>query len=106
MLPNDFPSWKLVYYYFTKGKNDGTIELVHELLRDMKRKKAGRNESLSLKNIDNLSIKTTRSGELCRGIDGRKKIKGRKRHIIVDTMGLMLAVVIYNSNDHDVNLHY
>ena len=101
MLPTNFPSWKLVYYYFSKWRNDGTIELIHEILRDMTRKKAGRNESPSLALIDSQSVKTTRSGGLCRGIDGGKKTKGRKRHIIVDTMGLLLAVVIHAANEHD-----
>jgi putative transposase len=101
MLPTNFPSWKLVYYYFTKWKMDGTIELIHELLRDKTRKKAGRNESPSLAIIDSQSVKTTRIGGLCRGIDGGKKTKGRKRHIIVDTMGLLLAVVVHAANEHD-----
>jgi putative transposase len=101
MLPLHFPSWKLVYYYFTKWKNDGTIELIHELLRDKTRKKAGRNESPSVGIIDSQSIKTTRIGGLSRGIDGGKKTKGRKRHIIVDTMGLLLAVVVHAANEHD-----
>lgn len=101
MLPLDFPSWKLVYYYFTKWKSDGTIELIHELLRDKTRKKAGRNESPSVGIIDSQSVKTTRIGGLSRGIDGGKKTKGRKRHIVVDTMGLLLAVVVHAANEHD-----
>lgn len=101
MLPTNFPSWKLVYYYFSKWRNDGTIELIHEFLRDMTRKKAGKKESPSVALIDSQSVKTTRSGGVCRGIDGGKKIKGRKRHIIVDTMGLLLAVVVHAANEHD-----
>ena len=101
MLPGYFPKWELVYYYFTKWKNDGTIEMIHEILRDMTRMKAGKNESPSLAIIDSQSVKTTRSGGVCRGIDGGKKTKGRKRHIIVDTMGLLLAVVIHAANEHD-----
>jgi putative transposase len=104
MLPIHFPSWKLVYYYFTKWKNDGTIELIHELTRDKVRRKAGKNESPSIGIIDSQSVKTTRIGGLSRGIDGGKKTKGRKRHIIVDTMGLLLAVVVHAANEHDSKL--
>jgi putative transposase len=101
MLPLCFPKWELVYYYFSKWKNNGTIEHIHEILRDKVRKKAGRHESPSLACIDSQSIKTTRIGGESRGIDGGKKIKGRKRHIVVDTMGLLLAVVVHAANEHD-----
>jgi putative transposase len=101
MLPHCFPKWELVYYYFSKWKNDGTIELIHELLRDKVRLKAGKQASPSLALIDSQSIKTTRIGGECRGIDGGKKIKGRKRHIITDTMGLLFSVVIHPANVHD-----
>jgi putative transposase len=67
----------------------------------MIRKKAGRERSPSLGLIDFQSVKTIRSGGLCRGIDVGKKIKGRKRHIIVDTMGLLLAVVVHAANIHN-----
>jgi len=101
MLSHCFPKWELVYYYFSKWKNNGTFELIHELLRDKVRKKAGRNESPSLACIDGQSVKTTRSGGLFRGIDGSKKIKSRKRHIIIDTMGLLLTIVVHAANTHD-----
>ena len=71
------------------------------MLRDRIRKKAGRNESPSLALIDSQSVKTTRLDGESRGIDGGKKIKERKRHIITDTMGLLLAVVVHASNVHD-----
>ena len=59
MMPCCFPNWELVYYYFTKWKNNGVIEQVHELLRDKIRKNTGKYESPSLAYIDNQSIKTT-----------------------------------------------
>jgi len=101
MLPGCFPKWELVYYYFTKWKNFGIIEQIHELLRDKIRKKAGKYESPSLACIDSQSVKTTRLGGKNRGFDGGKMIKGRKRHIITDTMGLLLAVVVHAANVHD-----
>jgi len=101
MLPGCFPKWELVYYYFTKWKNFGIIEQINELIRNKIRKNAGRFESPSLACIDSQSIKTTRLGGEYRGFDGGKMIKGRKRHIITDTMGLLLAVVVHAANVHD-----
>ena len=86
MLPKHFPSWKDVYYSITKWKSNGTIELTHEFLRETRRK-AGKNESPGIGIIDSQSVNTTRIGGLNLGIDRGKKTKGRKRHIIVDTMG-------------------
>lgn len=93
----------MVYYYFNKWKWDGTIEEIHELLRKLTRKKAGREYSPSLGIIDSQSVRTIRSGGLCRGIDGDKRTKGRKRHVVVDTMGLLMAVVVHSANIHDSN---
>jgi putative transposase len=101
MLPKCFPKWELVYYYFTKWKNTGVIEQIHEFLRDYTRQKAGRNVSPSLACIDSQSIKTTRLGGQNRGYDGGKHIKGRKRHIVTDTLGLFLTVVVHAANVHD-----
>lgn len=100
MLPGCFPPWKLVYYYYSKWKNNGTIEEIHEILRDMVRKKENRQRSPSAACIDSQSVKTGRVGGV-RGIDGGKKIKGRKRHIVVDTLGLLLTVLVHPANIHD-----
>ena len=101
MLPRDFPNWKLVHYYFSKWRDDGTIEMIHEALRDNLRHKRGRNRSPSVGIIDSQSIKTTRVGGEERGYDGAKRVKGRKRHIVTDTQGFLLAVKVHSANDHD-----
>ena len=101
MLPNDFAPWNTVYFYYSKWKNEGLIEELNEVLRNYIRKKAGKENSPSIGIIDSRSVKTTRLGGRDRGIDGGKKVKGRKQHIITDTMGLLLAVVVHAANIHD-----
>lgn len=100
MLPHDYPNWKLVYYYFRRWMAEGLIEEIHEALRSLCRKQAGRNESPSLGLLDSQSAKTSCiSSE--KGYDAGKRVSGRKRHIITDTMGFILAVVIHNANIQD-----
>ena len=101
MLPKDFAPWNTIYYYYRKWKNNGFIEEVYETLRDTIRQQNGRDQSPSLGLIDSRSVKTSRNGGVARGIDGGKKIKGRKQHIITDTLGLILVVVIHAANIHD-----
>jgi putative transposase len=101
MLPNDFAPWNTVYFYYSKWKNEGLIEELNEILRSYIREKAGKQSSPSVGIIDSRSVKTTRIGGHDRGIDGGKKVKGRKQHIIIDTMGLLLAVVVHAANIHD-----
>lgn len=101
MLSTDFAPWNTVCFYYRKWEFEGVIEQIHEFLRLLVRKKAGRNESPSLGIIDSRSLKTSRQNAQERGYDGGKKIKGRKQHVIVDTLGLLMAVVVHSATIHD-----
>jgi putative transposase len=92
-LPHDFPRWDLVYSYFRKWGQDGTWDIVQRVLREGVRQAAGREATPSLGCVDSQSVKGTECGG-DHGIDGHKKINGVKRHILVDTMGLLLAVFV------------
>ena len=92
-LPHDYPRWDVVYSYFRKWGKDGTWDKVQRVLREGVRQTAGREAIPSLACVDSQSVKGTECGG-DHGIDGHKKINGVKRHILVDTMGLLLAVVV------------
>ena len=100
LLPHDLPPWKTVYDYFRTWSHDGTWEQIMTTLRERVRTKAGREAEPSAGSIDSQSVKTTESGGE-RGVDGGKHINGRKRHIVVDTMGLLLAVVVTAASVQD-----
>ena len=101
MLPHNFPKWQTVYYYLNKWTYDGTIELINDQLRELTRLNAERSATPSVALIDSQSVKTTRIGGPQRGFDGGKNVKGRKRHIITDTCGLLLSAVSHRANTHD-----
>lgn len=92
-LPHDYPRWDVVYWYFRKWGKDGTWDEVQRLVREGVRQAAGREATPSLACVDSQSVKGTECGG-DHGIDGHKKINGVKRHILVDTMGLLLAVFV------------
>lgn len=99
-LPDSYPKWQLVYYYFARYRDEEVFEHLNDLLREKTRKTAGKREQCSVVIIDSQSVKTTRRGGL-RGIDGNKKIQGRKRHVVVDTMGSIVSNVVHVANIHD-----
>lgn len=103
MLPHDFPGWKIVYYYFSAWKKALIIEHIHEVLVEKARKQKGRNEEPTVGIIDAQSVKNTLVSSESRGFDAGKKIKGIKRHVIVDSLGLILAVVIQSACVQDRN---
>ncbi|RYX87580.1 IS5 family transposase [bacterium] len=101
MLPSDFPDLRIVYYYFSNWKRLGVIEVLQEALVEKTRLKSGRKAQPIVGIIDAQSVKSTLVSSESRGFDAGKKIKGIKRHIVTDTLGLVLAVAIQSASLQD-----
>lgn len=101
-LPNDFPKWQTVYTVFRRWRKAGIWQKIHDALREKVRRSVGKKSTPSALIIDSQSIRTGEGGEE-RGYDAGKKITGRKRHIAVDTLGLIWTVVVHGAywQDHD-----
>lgn len=101
-LPSDFPPWQTVHGFFTRWSKTGVFEKIRDRLREKIRLRANRNPAPSAAVIDSQSVKAAETvGKPSRGYDGGKKIDGRKRHIAVDTQGLLLVVLVTAANLQD-----
>jgi putative transposase len=101
LLPREFPPWKSVFHYFRTWRIDGTWERMNRVMRRQLREELGRYPEPSAGIVDSQSVKTTGVGGEQRGFDGGKKVRGRKRHLLVDTEGLVIEARVHSAKVPD-----
>jgi transposase len=101
-LPSEYPPWRTVYGYFAAWRADGTLDRLHDALREQVRAAAGRDAQPTAAVIDSQSVRAADTvARRSRGWDNAKKVNGRKRHIAVDVTGLLLAIVVTPASVQD-----
>lgn len=101
-LPHDFPAWKTVYHYFRQFRQNGLWEQLNTAIREALRDKTGKEPQASLMIVDSQSAKSAEGGEK-RGFDGGKLVNGRKRNLVVDTLGLVVFAKVTAANLQDIH---
>jgi len=100
LLPKCFPPWSTVHTWYRRWRTDGTLDVVHDALWRLCRRAAGRDESPASSAVDSQSVKAAGQGGE-KGYDAGKRVAGRKRHLWVDSLGLLLAVLVTGAGVHD-----
>lgn len=100
-LPRDFPPWQTVYYHFRRLRLSGTWHMILAALRRAERERVGRDPQPSAAIMDAQSVKTVEESAPIGGYDAYKRVKGRKRHLLVDTLGLPLSIEVTSADTHD-----
>lgn len=100
LLPREYPPWQSVYYYFRRWRDQGCWQRIHGMVRAQERKRVGRHKHPTAGCLDSQSVKASAGIGEC-GYDAGKQVNGRKRHLLVDTLGLVLAVVVTAASVQD-----